>query len=80
MGLDAPRCGPVGTAQGGREPETVPYLRVFLGRFRPDVVALHTPPAAFSSLPAAAELLRELGFEGRILYAEHPGDEFRIGG
>jgi ankyrin repeat protein len=55
------------------------YLRVALRHLEPKAVALHTPPLQFGILPQAAELLRELGFEGEIHFPEHPGDSFQVG-
>ena len=55
------------------------YLRVALRHLEPKAVALHPPPLQFGILPQAAELLRELGFEGEIHFPEHPGDSFQVG-
>jgi hypothetical protein len=56
------------------------YLEVFLEHFTPKTVALHTPPYQLSILSGGEALLRELGFEGEVMYPEFPGDEFPVGG
>jgi ankyrin repeat protein len=61
-------------AEGARE-----YLGIFLENFNPGSVAVHTPPAQLRILPTAAEILRELEYEGRIVFATHPGDLFVLG-
>jgi hypothetical protein len=62
-------------AEGARD-----YLRLFLDRTQPGTVALHTPPAELRILPAAAEILAELRYGGRVVYGRHPVDAFVIGG
>ena len=74
----------------GRPPRSLPipddgveaardYLAVFLEHFTPKTVALHTPRYQLSILPDGEALLRELGFEGEVVYPEFPGDEFPVG-